>query len=433
MSANLVGMIMDQLGDRALGQLSDSLGESRDNTQMAAKAAVPGLLGSLVKMASSKDEARGLLSVLNSADESVVDGFASSLGKNRAALENKGGSMLESLMGGNLGNLAGAVSGYSNLNKNSTRSLLSLLAPMVIGMLKRNLMKSGGLNIENLMGTLMGQKSHIAAAMPSGFQNQLQSSGLNALADFAKGAGATASTVRQGATTAATTAVRDTATAARGTADAARDTAAAGGNATRRFLVPALIVAAAAVLLFNLFGNRGAQTVQDAARNTAGTVEAATDAAGDAANNAANNAAGAASDTANAAAGAATNAAESAGNAVQNAFSGLSGLAVGDVNVGERLTDTFANTTEALNNVTDEASAEAALPTLEEAASNLEGLAETAQQLPEAGLSAVSEAAGSAMSQVQSLIDQAYAIPGVEGILEPVISRLMEAITALTA
>ena len=417
MSVNLVNLVMDQLGDRALGQLSSVLGESRDSTQMAAKAAVPGLLASLIKMASSKDDARGLLSVLNSADDSIVDSFAGLLGNNRADLEDRGGSMLKSLLGGNLVNLAGAVSGHSNLSKNSTKSLLSMLAPMVIGMLKRNLMKSGGLNLENLMSTLMGQKSNVVTAMPSGFQNQLQSSGMGALADFVGGANAAANSVRQGASA-----------AARETTSAVRDTAAASSNGARRFLIPALIVAALAVLAFNLFGNRGTQTVEEAASNTAGTVEAATEAAGDAVGNATE----AVGEAASAAGEAANNAAAAAGNAIQNAFSDLSGLAVGDVNVGERLSDTFANTTEALNNISDEASAEAALPTLDEAATNLEGLVETAKELPEAGLSAVSEAAGSAMTQMQDLINKAYELPGVEAILEPVISRLMEAITALT-
>lgn len=440
MSVNLVNLVMDQLGDSALGQLSDMLGEDRSNTQKAAQAAVPGLLGSLVKMASSKDDARGLLNVLTNASDLPTGGLGAMLGGDRTNLEDTGNAMLKGLLGGNLGSLAGAISGFSGLSNTSSKSMLGMLAPMVIGLLKRNLLKSGGLNIENLMSTLMSQKSNVAAAMPSGFQNQLQSAGLNALADLTQGAGATASAVRQGASS-----------AARETTSAVRETAAASGGGMRRFLIPALIVAALAILAFNLFGNRGSQLVEDAANAAAGTVESATEAAGnavesatnavgeaasnatEAAGNAANAATEAAGNAANAAGEAAGNAANAAGNAVQNAFADLSGLAVGDINVGERMSETFANTTNALEGISDEASAEAALPALSEAAENLEGLAETAQQLPAEGLSTLSEAASTAMSQVQSLLDKAYAIPGVEGILEPVISRLMDAISTLTS
>jgi hypothetical protein len=69
-----------------------------------------------------------------------------------------------------MGSLVSAIAGFSGLGKGPAKSLLGLLAPVIISVVKRKLMGGGGgMDVGSLMGMLNGQKDNVAAAMPSGF------------------------------------------------------------------------------------------------------------------------------------------------------------------------------------------------------------------------------------------------------------------------
>ena len=88
-------------------------------------------------------------------------------------------------------------------------------------------------------------------------------------------------------------------------------------------------------------------------------------------------------------------------------------LLVGDVNLGQEVTGVFESATAALNDVTDAASAEAALPRLTEINTNLDRLGGLVGQLPAEGKSALAALINGALPELEALIARVSEIPGV--------------------
>ena len=108
-------------------------------------------------------------------------------------------------------------------------------------------------------------------------------------------------------------------------------------------------------------------------------------------------------------------------------------LMVGDVNVGQQVTDVFTNATTALNGVTDAASAEAALPKLNGINDSLTKLGGLAGQLPAEGKAALATLVSGQLANLEALIAKVTALPGVGDIVKPVTDTMLERLRALTA
>lgn len=134
-----------------------------------------------------------------------------------------------------------------------------------------------------------------------------------------------------------------------------------------------------------------------------------------------------------------------AGEAVQDAGEAVANVDLGDVDMGEvdlgvsvpdvtmpgadmtsQLTGVFDSYRETLTGVTDEASATAALPKLEEFNEKLGGMTEMAGKLPEVARTALGGKVSGLLEPLQGIIDKLYQIPGVQAILEPVVNGMME-------
>lgn len=182
MSFNLVDLIKDQVGDAIVGQIGDLLGESKETTAKATSAAIPGLLDGLLKTVSGGSGGDVLASALNDTDDSILDNLSGMLGGgNTGSLIETGTKMLGSVLGNNmLGNLVGALSGFSGMKSGSANSLIGLAAPVIFGIIKRKLLGSGGINASSIVDMLTGQKDNIAKAMPPGFDSFLNGSNQSA-------------------------------------------------------------------------------------------------------------------------------------------------------------------------------------------------------------------------------------------------------------
>jgi hypothetical protein len=174
---NLVELVQDQLGSNVLTRLSETLGTSPDTTRTAVNAAVPTLLTALGSMASTRDGARDLAAAVGSVDDRVLDNLPQSLsggGRSGLNLADMGTKLLGSLLGGNaLAGLASALGRFTGLGSGSVSSLLSLLAPVVLGVLKN---RTGmGSDATSLASLFEGQRQNITQAMPRGLSDQLAS------------------------------------------------------------------------------------------------------------------------------------------------------------------------------------------------------------------------------------------------------------------
>ncbi len=195
MSIDLLGLVKDQLTSAAVGKISDFLGESHESTTNAVSAAVPTLLGGLMEKASTTDGAGSLLNMLKDGghDGSLLGGLGDMLGSGDgiAGLLSGGSGIISSLLGGKAGGIIDLISSVSGIKKSSSSSLLSLAAPILMGVIGKHV-SSQGMGVSGLANLLMGQKDAVKAALPAGAEGILNMSGLG---DFLGGAKSTATNV----------------------------------------------------------------------------------------------------------------------------------------------------------------------------------------------------------------------------------------------
>ncbi len=176
MSFNLIDLIKDQLSDQVMKHVSSMLGGDSNQVSSAIGSAIPGLLEGLMNSSSDSTTANAMVDAINKQDDGILDNLGDLLGnsESQSSILSTGSDLLSSLLGNNaLGSLASTIAGFSGLGRGSSKSLLGFLAPIIFSVIKRKLLGSGGLSVSSLMDMFSGQKDNIAAAMPSGFVQQL--------------------------------------------------------------------------------------------------------------------------------------------------------------------------------------------------------------------------------------------------------------------
>src|SRR5215475_2959217 len=165
---NIVDMVKGYLTGDVQDRISSYLGQSSEKTQSGINAAVPGLLSGFTTASSTPDGAQRLASAVDKGDEGILSNLNSILGKGFSG--DTGSGILQSILGGSgLSELTGRVGKSSGLSGAATSTLLSFLAPVALGAL-RKLKLSGGLDSAGLSNLLASQKDNIAAAMPEGMR-----------------------------------------------------------------------------------------------------------------------------------------------------------------------------------------------------------------------------------------------------------------------
>jgi ABC-type transporter Mla subunit MlaD len=103
-------------------------------------------------------------------------------------------------------------------------------------------------------------------------------------------------------------------------------------------------------------------------------------------------------------------------------------LVVGDIDLGRELTGVVDRTSDALSGITDAASAEAALPALNEVRTKLDDLTATVDQLPAEAKTTLSGVVSGMLPKLQALVDQVSGIEGVgevvKSAVEPIMAKL---------
>lgn len=176
---NLVSTILQFLAPAIINKLAGSLGIGQGLAGKAIAAAIPAILAGLAGSASKSGGAANLAGLLAKQDPGLLGNFASMIGgSGQKSMAESGMGALSSLLGGSSSNaLAGAVGKFAGIDANQSSGLLGMLAPVVLGQLAQT-QKSSGLDAGGLLNLLNGQKDNIAAAMPGGFANLLQGSGV---------------------------------------------------------------------------------------------------------------------------------------------------------------------------------------------------------------------------------------------------------------
>ena len=182
-----------------------------------------------------------------------------------------------------------------------------------------------------------------------------------------------------------------------------------------RILIGAVVIAIIAFFGFRMYQDRNAQqALQEAAQQAAQQAEAAAKQAAEVAQQAA--------DAAQQAAGAAV---QAAGDAAQQAAA----LVVGGVDVGDEIKGMIEKATASLGSITDQASAQAALPSLEELKGKVDGAAAQVDQLPAEGKKLLASLVSAALPPLKELAAKAGTIQGADGV-KPAVDDILAKLEA---
>jgi hypothetical protein len=174
MTDNIVSAISRFLTPELIGKMASVSGLDRSTTQSAVGACVPALLNGLTDLVAKPGGARQLADAIAEQPSSILSNLAQTLGSSTMSAE-KGGGILSSLLGGGvLNTLVSTLSRFVGIGEGSTRTLMGLLAPVVLGVLGRE-QRAAGLETGGLARMLMGQRDQITSAMPVGLSDLLSS------------------------------------------------------------------------------------------------------------------------------------------------------------------------------------------------------------------------------------------------------------------
>jgi Bacterial protein of unknown function (DUF937) len=359
MGTNLVSLVMQFLTPDMIAKIASILGLNQGLVQKAIGAAVPTMLAGLADVTSTPQGARQL-SALAQQQPGTIEGLKSLIGgSGQTALAETGSSMLSGLFGGGtFDTIAQSIGKFVGLDAASSKSLLGMLGPVVLGALGQH-QRSAGIDASGLASLLGSQKDQIAAAIPSGLADQLSAAGL-----IDKGA----QTVRSNTASASA---------------AARSIAGVPTSATSSRLPYWLAaVAILGALAWYAFGRHPAETVAELPRATT-TTQPATGTVGMA----------------------------------------PSDLTIGGVNLANQANASIGTLKSVLPTITDAASAQAAVPKLREATTQLNEVGSLANKLSPEGKSALAKLIAAATPAINQMCDKVLATPGVGDIAKPVIDE----------
>src|SRR5215469_4058457 len=154
---------------------SSLVGESEFSTRQTLNGAVPSILSGLTNVVSTRDGASGLANTIREGGfASVVDNVGSlfSGGSVTSSMLSAGPQLLGKIFGGNSSSVTDLVARSGGVSNSSATSLLSLAAPLVMGVLGKRA-AAQGLDASGMANSLLSEKGDIAAAAPAGLSQIL--------------------------------------------------------------------------------------------------------------------------------------------------------------------------------------------------------------------------------------------------------------------
>jgi hypothetical protein len=367
MAANLVSVVMQFLTPDMIAKIASALGLDRSVAQKAIGGAVPALLAGLADITATPQGVRQLGSTLAQQQPGSLESLKSLIGgSGQNTLAETGSSMLSGLFGGGaLDTIAQSIGKFAGIDGQSSKSLLGMLGPVVLGTLGQQ-QRSAGLDASGLASLLGSQKGQIAAAIPSGLADHLSAAGLIDRAAGAARSGAAA-------TSAAGSRIAGAGQAAYATTKAA----------TSQWPYWLLALAVLGGLAWYALGRHEGEKVAEVP-HPAATVQPATG----------------------------------------TVALAPADLTVGGVNLANQVDKSVGALRSVLPSITDVASAQAALPKLHEATAQLNEISNLATKLSPEGKTMLAKLIAAAKPTIDQMCDKMLATPGVGDIAKPAIDEL---------
>lgn len=155
---DLSDLLGSSAGKSIISSIAGKLGMDESTATKAVSAAVPAILSGLNKNASTQEGAASIDKALDSHDGGILDNLSGLLGGNTDALTKDGEGILGHIFGGSKDTVTSAVSKTAGVSSSQMGSILSTLAPVVMGYLGKE--KSSTSNpadsITGILGGLLG-------------------------------------------------------------------------------------------------------------------------------------------------------------------------------------------------------------------------------------------------------------------------------------
>ncbi|MEY4539107.1 MAG: hypothetical protein RLZZ306_864 [Bacteroidota bacterium] len=250
---NLLALLKDNLTPEMISKAANLVGEDTGSTATAMSGILPAIMGSVVGKASTPEGASGIMSMLSSGgqDGGMMNNLGSMLsgGASTDSTMSAGSGILSSLLGDKVSGIVNVISNFAGIKSGSANSLMSLAAPMVMGIIGKQVSGSN-MSVNGLMSLLSSQKEHVAAAMPAGLGDKL--GGLLGMGSLFSGASSMVSGVTNDASKTVT-----------GATNYARETVEDTSNGLPKWLLPLIIgaIVIAGLLYFMRGCNKTPETV----------------------------------------------------------------------------------------------------------------------------------------------------------------------------
>jgi OmpA-OmpF porin, OOP family len=176
MATSLLEGLQEYMTPQLLSEVSRNLGESEGSVSAGLGSSAATILAGLAGKTSSPQAMAPLFDLItNPANDGSVLKDPRLVAAGTAAtspLGSLGGSLLSGLFGSQLSSVGDLIGRTAGLRSGSGASMLSMAAPLVMGLLG-NRIRSGGLNAAGLGSLLLGQKEEILRATPAGLSSIL--------------------------------------------------------------------------------------------------------------------------------------------------------------------------------------------------------------------------------------------------------------------
>jgi outer membrane protein OmpA-like peptidoglycan-associated protein len=174
MDANLIDTARSQLTSEVVEKAAASTGEAPEQTRKAAQGAVPMILAALTHKGSSPGGAAEILTALKEGGASGAMEKVSGAAGGTAEAGDRGQGLLSKIFGDRSSNVTDALAKSSGIKSSSAQRILAMVAPIVTGILGKEVL-SGGLDAGGLSQLLLRHKKAVAddPSMPQGFADAL--------------------------------------------------------------------------------------------------------------------------------------------------------------------------------------------------------------------------------------------------------------------
>lgn len=372
MAINLSAIASQLLTPDVIAQIASFLGIDKSAAQKAAGATIPTILASLADLVGTPAGTSQLSKLLSQQQGgSPVDLLRNS---GAQGLAQTGASMLSGLLGGRtMDAMAQTIGRFAGVGDSGGKSLLSVVGPLVLGTLGQQ-QRDAGLDANGLASLLRSQKDQIMAAIPPGLADQLGAAGLIDKA----GAG-----VRSGVEAAAAAGSRVAGASERATAGASQ-VASAFSSAQWPYWLVALVILAGLGWYALQPGEQKVAESTAVTRPSTGTVGVAP-----------------------------------------------ADLTVDGVNLANQFNASVNTLKAALPTIADESSVKAALPKINEAITQLDGITAKAAKLSPEARSTLAKLIVAATPAINQMCDKVLSTPGAGTLAKPAIDTLRAKLDAL--